>query len=254
MHEEALRQQSLLAAIQASTADQAHCARVAADLGLGGPSTTISLARGLQAYRANAVALAERALATAYPRLHAELGQAQFKALAWQLWRESPPLRGDVARWGADLPTFLASRADPVLGELAALEWQAHLSEAAADATLEAASLALLGEHEAALLGLRMRPGLALLRLSPQACQLAGLAASTEADGDQAVLVWRQQWRAREALLDEAGAALIDAVLAGRSLEQALDTALSLDPAHDFGVFLRRAINDEWLQAVCLLA
>ncbi|MBL0094465.1 MAG: putative DNA-binding domain-containing protein [Piscinibacter sp.] len=57
--------------------------------------------RGLAAYRANASALAERALAAACPTLQAMLGEADFAALARAFWRDHPPQRGDLGEWGA---------------------------------------------------------------------------------------------------------------------------------------------------------
>ena len=64
--------------------------------------------RGLQAYRANAGALAERALAAAFPTLQQLLGDESFAALARHFWLASPPAHGDIATWGEGLSaTFL---------------------------------------------------------------------------------------------------------------------------------------------------
>ena len=67
--------------------------------------------RGLAAYRANASALAERALAAACPTLQAMLGEADFAALARAFWRDHPPQRGDLGEWGGELPGWIAAQA-----------------------------------------------------------------------------------------------------------------------------------------------
>ncbi len=107
---------------------------------------------------------------------------------------------------------------DETLCDLARLAWAMHEAERAADAELDAASLALLGSEDPARLGLRMRPGLQLL---PQS--------------GGPVLVWRKGWRACSAALAPADAALMQALLAGRDLAFSLDAAaLAGGPEFDF--------------------
>ena len=124
-------------------------------------------ARGLQAYQANAGALAERALAAAYPTIAQLLGEESFASLARLLWRRHPPLHGDVALWGAELPGFIAGdeqlAGEPYLADVARLDWAVHLAASAADAPAAVQGLHLLAEHEPAALWLHARPGTALL-------------------------------------------------------------------------------------------
>ena len=78
------------------------------------------------AYLTNRGALAARVLAATYPVLAQLVGDESFASLARHFWRQAPPLRGDLKRWGAELADFLD--ASPLL----------------ADSVLDAASIALL--------------------------------------------------------------------------------------------------------------
>jgi len=210
------------------------------------------LQQGLQAYRGNAIALAERALASAFPQLAGLLG-TQFGSLAWSFWKACPPDRGDLGEWGAALPAFLRRSADDALAEMATLEWALHQTERAADAALDAASLARL-HGDPRQLRLALRPGMAVLAMSDEALSLL---ASHRAwlhpvkAGLPAVLVWRKDWRGRATQLQAAEAAFMRSVLAGDSLE----TALAASQVHegqglDFTVFLQQALQEQWLMAV----
>lgn len=123
----------------------------------------LHLERGLQAYRANAAASAERALAARYPTVQMLLGDASFALLARHLWQLEPPRRGDLAMWGHGLPAFVAASAQladtPYLADVARLDAAVHAAEQAADAAPDLASLALLAPHDAADVALQLAPG-----------------------------------------------------------------------------------------------
>lgn len=124
--------------------------------------------RGLQAYRANAGALAERALAAAFPTVEPLLGEASFAALARAFWQADPPRQGDVATWGDTLPDFIASAGqladEPYLADVARLDWAVHLADRAADDDAPATGLPQLTTHDPASLRLRLRAGHTVLR------------------------------------------------------------------------------------------
>ena len=65
--------------------------------------------RGLRAYRSHGRALAERALAAAYPTVREQLGEENFAGLARAHWLRYPPARGDVGLWGAQLAQHIES-------------------------------------------------------------------------------------------------------------------------------------------------
>lgn len=207
---------------------------------------------GLLAYRGNAIALSERALAGAFPQLAALLGR-QFGSLAWSFWKACPPSCGDLGEWGAALPDYLRRTADDALADMAALEWALHQAERAADVVLDASSLALL-EGDPRALRLALRPGMALLSVSDEALSLLDAHRAwlhPLRQGAPAVLVWRKDWRGRATQLQAAEAAFMRSALAGDSLETALAAAgRADDQGLDFTAFLQQALREQWLMAV----
>ena len=157
---EAERQRALVAAILAPRAD---AAALAPALGETGERAE----RGLAAYRANAEALAERALGAAFGSIRAMLGGDDFARLAAEFWRASPPQRGDVGEWGADFAGWLqahpAMTSWPYLADCARLDFALHHNERAANASFDADSLALLVGTDPQRLRLVLMPGTALV-------------------------------------------------------------------------------------------
>lgn len=99
---------------------------------------TCQYQRGLEAYRSNGSALAERVLVAAYPTLNRLMTEESFASLARHLWRVAPPTQGDLAKWGGGLAEFLRKQKDliahePHLPDVAALEWALHCAFTAAD-------------------------------------------------------------------------------------------------------------------------
>lgn len=218
----------------------AQQAFVDALLGRGeAPAGLTGAERGLSAYRSNLHALSAQALGVPFTRVREALGEDDFATLAWSFWRAHPPERGDLAQWGGALASFLIERAgeDSGLPDLARLDWALHQAERAADAELDAASLALLGTTPPEALWLQLRPGVALL-----AQQLG------------AVLVWRQGWRGEWQGLTAGEAAFVQALLDGESLAAALACSevkgSGPEADFDFGAWLQAALQNAWLQGV----
>ena len=224
--------------------------------------------RGLQAYQANAGALAERALAAAYPTLQQLLAEDSFAALARAFWHREPPLRGDIGTWGGELPGFIAGdaqlAAEPYLADLARLEWAVHLAESAADGeSADGAAgvpgLELLADADPAALRLLARPGTALLVSShpivtiwqahrSDAADRFALAQEALAQGRaEWALVWRDGWRVEVAALPEPDRGFTHAVLGGAALGTALAAAA---PDFAFEAWLIAALQHGWLAAV----
>jgi hypothetical protein len=215
-------------------------ALVHALLGRGdAPATLTGSERGLAAYRNNLRALSAQALAVPFTRLREALGEDNFAALAWTFWRAHPPERGDLAQWGGALAAFLVERAGEPSGlpDLARLDWALHAAERAADAELDAESLALLGRMPPERLWLQLRPGVALLdqHIGP-------------------VLVWRQHWRGASRPLFAAEAAFMRALLDDTNLADALARTevkgSGAETDFDFSAWLQAALLNAWLQGV----
>lgn len=217
---------------------------------------------GLQAYRANAGAAAERALAAACPTVQQLLGEQAFAALARALWQRCPPVRGDLAQWGGELPAFLADaealRAEPYLADVARVDLAVHLAEIAADAALDPARLSRLAGPDPERLRLRLAPGAAVIvstypvatiwlaHRRTDAERFAPVRAAFDAGRGETAFVWRCGWRGDVAPLDVAEAHFMQALVAGAALGAALDAA----PALDFDAWLIRALREQWLADV----
>ncbi len=254
LHKEALRQQMLLRTLWAD----ARPGVVAGWL----RDRPARAARGLQAYRANAGALAERALSAAYPTVAQLVGDESFAALARALWFEQPPQRGDIGTWGEGLAGFIAAAPqladEPYLADTARLDWAVHSAEQAAERGV-ATGLEQLAAADPALLRLRLAEGLALCRSahpvasiwqahrSAAADRFASVRQAFAAGRGENALVWRDGFKAAVRPLPEADACFVQALLDGQALAPALDAA-----GVDFGFdrWLVQALQLGWLQAV----
>jgi hypothetical protein len=249
----AKQQQMLLDALFAWPAQEAtkHAAA-----GLAEPSV-----RGLKAYQTNGHMLAERALMAAYPVVAQLIGMESFADLARALWHAHPPLRGDLALWGEALPAFLQSNTqlqdEPYLPDVARAEWTMHCCATAADGVTDLASLSLLTTNDPADLRLVLAPGCAALRSDWPLASILGahlegspalkdVGRQLQARHAQDIVMWREglRPRVREAMPGEAGC--LQALLAGKSLAQALASA----PALDFEIWFPMAIQSSLVLGV----
>ena len=168
------------------------------------------------------------------------------------------PQRGDLACWGEALAAFVAPNpqlADvPYLADVARVEWALHRAAGAPDAGADPASFALLTQADPDTFTLRLAPGTAVIaqRMAggqpghrPPARRSApgrGRRAGPGARGRNAV-VWRQALRPLVAACTPAEAALLAALLQGRSLLASLNDALEADAAFDLGAWLPGAVT-----------
>ncbi|MEO8060087.1 MAG: DNA-binding domain-containing protein [Burkholderiales bacterium] len=251
---EAQRQRALLAAI----AGQAE------PLSVREPQPRAE--RGLEAYRANAEALAERALSAVFGTVQPMVGEENFQHLACEFWRAHPPLRGDAGEWGDLFPEWLEAHSAmalwPWLGDCARLDLALHHNERAADAGFDAASLALLESTDPALLSIQLMPGTAVLRSrwpiamihaahradeTHSEAAFASVRAALDAERGEQVLVVRRGWQAVVHALGQAEAAWTERLLAGANLAAALDAA---GASFDFAAWLGTAVREQWVKGV----
>lgn len=221
--------------------------------------------RGLQAYRANAGALAERALAAAFPTLQQLLGDESFAALARHFWLADPPAQGDIGTWGEGLAGFVGRAptlaSEPYLADVARLEWAVHRAASAADDDAPVAGLERLAHGDPAALCLRPRAGTVLLMGAHPAVsiwQAHRLPAGRHPDRFDAVraalaqnraeagLVWRTGWQVQVAALEPAEARFTHALLQGQSLGTAWQAAAA-SAAFDFEPWLLAQLQRGWI-------
>jgi hypothetical protein len=233
---EAHRQRALLAALwQASDVDALPVLQQAGE----------RAAQGLSAYRANAGALAERALGAVFPTVQAMLGDDDFKHLAREFWHARPPERGDMGEWGDEFPGWLEAHGAftewPYLGDCARLDLSVHRCERAEDAELNGASFALLESIDPTQLRIELMPGTAALpsawplatihraHLLQEAGNVDGAAAAfadvrvaLAAQRGEAVVVARAGWRAQVHAVDVPTLGWTQSLLSGVPLALAL--------------------------------
>jgi Putative DNA-binding domain len=249
---EATRQQQLMQALWAGTTP-------------AGLRPGDALARGLAAYRANAAALAERALVAVYPTVQEVVGADAFASLARVHWQAHPPTQGDMALWGDALPRFLADEAalqdEPYLPDLARLEWAVHEADRALDGPVAVVGLTLLAEHDPSQLFLHLAEGTAVVvsqhpvvriwhaHRSDADDRFAAVRAAFAAGEADCALVWRQGWRVQVQAVDSAQARFTQALMTGCSLGAALT-----DAGDDFAFepWLIKALQERRLWAVTL--
>jgi len=219
-------------------------------------------ALGLAAYRANAGAIAERALAGAFPSVAALVGDESFAALARDFWQQRPPQRGDLAQWGDTLPAFIAEQpslaAEPYLADSARLDWAVHAAAHAADAPDAAPALERLADTDPTALRLLLPAGSALVdsrwpiasiwlaHRRDDAARFDAVRDAFAAERSECAFVARCGLAVQVHALDRPTARFHDALLAGRCLDDALDAAGDFD----FSAWLVRALRERWLVAV----
>ena len=226
-------------------------------------------ARGLQAYQANAGALAERALAAAYPTLQQLVGEQSFAALARHFWLQSPPERGDIATWGGGLAEFVGQAPtladEPYLADVARLEWAVHRTASAADASAQPVGLERLADGDPDALCLLPRPGTVLLMsdhpvvtiwlahrqpAGPHPERFDDVRKAFAQGRAETALVWRAGWQVQVAGLEGAEALFTQQVLLGQPLGRAWKAAAG-NGDFDFEPWLLAQLQRGWIAGVC---
>lgn len=223
---------------------------------------------GLQAYRANVQAVAERALVAAYPVLARLLGDETMAALARDLLIHHPPTRGDLAWFGAELAAWIANVPEladlPWLADVARLEWAVHRAHTAADPPDAPPDLQALTGEDPATLQVRFVAGSALIpsawpvllmwqahQVPPDAePELAPVRAALAAGEGSVAWVWRRGHRVELASLGADEQTFHDELLGGRPLGAALAVTLDRHPDFSFERWLTRALREGWLAEI----
>lgn len=220
------------------------------------PGLPGGLPQALEAYRASACLLAERALAVVYPRLR-EWMEAEragsFVSLAWHCWRHHEPVEGDLGEWGeaviAELSAAEAGSLPSAWTALARIEWDLHRVERRADPEQDLGSLALLGRLPAGAVRLVLADHVSLHRCdAPALRQVRELPTESFGAGPRAaMIVWRDGWSGQTMAIDAAVLRWCEALREGLDLERAL---LQAGVAFDFSAWLPAAVARGWLARV----
>ena len=208
---------------------------------------------GMAVYRDNVFGNWSKALAGAYPIVRKIVGENFFDMLARDYSRMHPSTCGDLNRYGALLPRFVADYAGtqdlPYLPDVARMEWLAHLGYYAADAKpFEFPALSQLPENPR----LQLAPSCALLRSDWPLGRLwevhqdefAGEFSVDFAAGIERVLIHRPEWRVQVRSITLGDFRFLAGAGRGETLGAALQAACALDAAFDPSTALAT-----WVQA-----
>jgi uncharacterized protein len=210
--------------------------------------------RRMAIYRANMVAAAEKALASAYPVIRQAVGHDFFHGLAREYQRGTPSTSGDLTEYGASLAGFLADfehvQSMPWLPDLARLEWAAHRAYGAADAPdWDPSSLAAIEPDRQAAIRFQWAPGTALVASCHPIVRIwtihqAGYDGEFSVDWARAdtALVARDGFVVRVSECNPADASFISASLAGSPFGDAAAATLADHPDFDLGALLARVL------------
>jgi hypothetical protein len=221
--------------------------------------------RRLAIYRNNVFTNLREALRTLFPVIERLVGEEFFRWSTDEYIRRYPSPAGDLNRFGAQMPEFLAHFAAtaqlPYLPDTARLEWLAHRAYHAADAgpcSLE--RLAAVAPERYADLHFRLHPGAALLA-SPypvhriwQVNQPSHNGAATVdlRAGAARLLVERRHGSVEVQCVDAGEWALLQALADDQTFSNACDRAIAAQPNCDVGALLSRLVSQSTLVDFCV--
>ena len=208
---------------------------------------------GLAVYRNNIHENCAKALAGAYPIVRKIVGESFFDRLARDYSRAHPSTCGDLNRYGALMPRFVADYAGtqdlPYLPDVARMEWLAHLAYYAADARqFEFRALSQLPEN----LRLQLAPSCALLRSDWPLARLwevhqdefAGEFSVDFSAGIERILIHRPDWRVQVRSITLGDFRFLAGAGRSETLGAALEAACALNAGFDASTALAT-----WVQA-----
>ncbi|MBI1416515.1 MAG: DUF2063 domain-containing protein [Limimaricola sp.] len=190
--------------------------------------------RRYDVYRNNVTVGLCDALEVAFPTLRALVGEAFFRAMAQVFVSAHPPASPLMMFYGGQMPGFLEGFAPvahlPYLPDVARLELALRESYHAADADpVDPAALAALPSERLGDLRLQLAPALRLVRSAHPVGSIhrahAEPVAPPPAPRAEAVLILRPGYDPELHLIEPDAATFVAALIEGRTLGAALDTA-----------------------------
>jgi len=201
--------------------------------------------RGINIYRRNLFANAQRALSISFPTIFSLLDSDASAKLSQEFLRFSPPNQGDWTSWGAEFPKFLDQAVVTVnylyLADCARLDWHIHCALHGIDQNFEQSSLKLLLDNDPEHIRVKFNQNVSLLN-SPYpiidifeahhhsdknqreiAMAKAQQALSTNLV-EQVVMVYRPGFQPKVKHVTASEVKFIHCLMAGKSLAYSLDT------------------------------
>ncbi|WP_394779707.1 putative DNA-binding domain-containing protein [Undibacterium sp.] len=212
----------------------------------------------LALYRGNLNAIWSQALANAFPVIRQLVGEEFFEQIAREYGHLYPSQHGDLNHFGAHFADFLAhaeSVADyPYFTDVARLEWLAHRAYYAEDArVIGLADLAAAAVHGVEQLRLLLHPACYLYQSAWAAADVwhahqpgSELSYPEQLQRDTYAVVSRPEWQARVMMTGKAAHSVLQALMKGSLLGEALELALQedaqFDIAHELGLWFEAGI------------
>jgi hypothetical protein len=209
----------------------------------------------LALYRGNILAAQEKALANAYPTVHALVGDEFFAALALAYGDTFPSTSGNLNLFGEQLGAFVATfrhtRALPYLGDVARLDWAVHRARDAVDVELlSPASIAEMSPQALLATKFRVNPACAWfdsrypiasiwLAHQPQAT----VALPEHANQAQCALVVRPRWEVAVVESNAGEIAALEHLGNGADMGTAIQAAILADAIADLPGTLARWLD-----------
>jgi hypothetical protein len=229
---------------------------------LGVVAGAMSAAMRIEIYRNNVFGNYRKALAATFPVVRRLVGTAFFNAAVDAFVRAHPSTRGDVNRYGGDLPSFLAAygptRTLAYLPDVARLEWTVDQSAIAADAPpFSLAALASLREDAYATLRFVLHPSAQFVESRYPILHIwqvnqpeyEGAADVDLGEGGDSLLVARSSRGVAVERLKPGEAVLLRAFAANAPLGAAASRASEAESSFDLPAALRRHVANHVLVA-----
>jgi hypothetical protein len=211
--------------------------------------------RRLQVYRNNTFASLTEALAAVYPVVKKLVGEEFFGYAARCYVPLHPSRSGNLhdfgAHWALFLQGFGPAAGLPYLPDVARLEWAYHrVFHEASHAPLDLASLSAVAPELYGTLRFRLHPATRLLQSQYPILRIwqvnqdgyAGDPAVDLAEGAARILVSRPHLEVELEALGEAEFTLLRAVASGRTLGEACEAAMEVQPEFDLGACLQHRL------------
>ena len=219
--------------------------------------------RGINIYRRNLLANAQRALSITFPTISQLLDSDVNEILVQEFLKKYPPNKGDWAQWGDEFSRFIATNQIAheyaYLPDCAELDWHIHKALNGQDQTLDYTSLALLASAEPEDISIVLNNNVALIRTtSPiseifdahhlpeekqrkQAMEQAKIALNIEPK-KHVVMIFRPEFQPKVTTLTDSEAEFMFCLKARKSLAESLDAVSHYDD-FSFDKWLVKAIE-----------
>jgi len=223
---------------------------------------SIPAAARLRIHRNHVVRSLGTALAATLPTVHALVGEEFFRGMVRTFVASDLPTQPVLAEYGAGFPRFVESYVPagglPYLADIARLDWALNVAfHSPAKPRLTSVDLASIPVEQLPARSVSLAPGAAVLRsIYPidriwAAAQPAGSGETVDLEsGGVRLLVLRRPDDAGFVSLGEGEANFLEALAAGRTLEQAADLALAAEAVFDLSPTFARLLHLQVFAAV----